>query len=249
LVPIPLTSFLSEFQPALVVFDKDGTLIDFHFMWATWITELARRLERSTKRPLAQLLFRSMGYDESSGRVIAGSPVAVFSMAQLEQLVVQVAAWAGLEQNDAERAARAAWFVPDPVAAARPIGSLPHVFSTLHAYNIRTAVVTSDDRTPTRATLEALGIAQLTDTLVCADDGLPNKPAPAMVLRACETLNVPPRRAVMVGDGVADLQAGRAAGMGWCIGVLSGLSTRELLEPYADAILLNVEALVPDKAI
>ena len=29
----------------LVVFDKDGTLLDFHAMWGGWAIELGRRLD------------------------------------------------------------------------------------------------------------------------------------------------------------------------------------------------------------
>ena len=32
------------FKPKLVIFDKDGTLVCFHTMWAPWCTSLADRL-------------------------------------------------------------------------------------------------------------------------------------------------------------------------------------------------------------
>jgi len=47
----------------LVVFDKDGTLIDFHFMWSGWVEDLAEGLERSTGAPIRAPLFSMMGYD------------------------------------------------------------------------------------------------------------------------------------------------------------------------------------------
>ena len=37
------------FNPRLVIFDKDGTLIHFDAMWGGWVTELARRLEAETR--------------------------------------------------------------------------------------------------------------------------------------------------------------------------------------------------------
>jgi phosphoglycolate phosphatase len=46
-----------------------------------------------------------------------------------------------------------------------------------------------------------------------ADWGGPKKPAPDALLHIAESLGRPPSEGVMVGDSVADLEAGRAAGM------------------------------------
>ena len=74
------------------------------------------------------------------------------------------------------------------------------------------AVATSDDRAPTEATLAGLDLAALVDAIVCADDGLPIKPAPDAFLHVCGLLGVAPERTAMVGDSVMDLQMARAAG-------------------------------------
>jgi phosphoglycolate phosphatase len=47
----------------------------------------------------------------------------------------------------------------------------------------------------------------------------------------------------MVGDSPADLAAGRAAGCGLVIGVLSGASGGEVLGPLADLVLKDVHGL------
>ena len=239
-----MTDPFARVQPALVAFDKDGTLIDFNFMWTRWIGELAARLEHASGRPLREAVFRTMGFDAARERVIAGSPLAVHSMRALYDLTADIVERAGVERSEAERSRSESWFVPDPVALARPLADLPQLFSALHSRNLRTAIVTSDDRAPTARTLEALGIAELTDTFVCADDGLPNKPAPDMLLAACHKLGIVPERMVVVGDAVADLRAGRAAGAGACIGVLSGVSRRADLEPFADRVIPSVGSLL-----
>lgn len=233
-----------NFSPALLIFDKDGTLIDFNSMWASWVTELAHRLERASNTGLATRLYNTFGFDASRHSVIAGSPLAAHSMASLRELAIQTARAAGLSSESAARAVDAAWFVPDPAKLARPVADLPHIFSELRARNILIGVATSDDRAPTLETLRALGILSMVNALVSADDGLANKPAPDMLLRVCRELNVSPASSIMVGDGVADMQAGRAACMGACIGVLSGLTTRAELEPVADAVIENIQALI-----
>jgi phosphoglycolate phosphatase len=105
------------------------------------------------------------------------------------------------------------------------------------------AVATSDDRDPTERTLAHLGLVDAIDALVCADDGIPVKPAPDMVLRLCAELGVEPGRTAVVGDSPADLRMGRAAGAGLVVGVLTGVGARSDLEPGADAVIGSVAEL------
>ena len=60
---------LATFDPALIIFDKDGTLIDFHAMWGAWATELARRLETAAGQPLANALFTAIDFDPATGQI------------------------------------------------------------------------------------------------------------------------------------------------------------------------------------
>jgi phosphoglycolate phosphatase-like HAD superfamily hydrolase len=227
----------------LVVFDKDGTLIDFDAMWSPWIVELAARLERATGQPIAEQLFAELGFDPVAGRTIPGGPLAVLPMAILRDAVADVVVRAGATAVAAAEAVDEAWFVPDLVATARPLADLPRLFAALHAGGRRTAVATSDDHEPTARTLAGLGIADLVDFLIAADDGVARKPAPDMVLRAAAVVGVPTSRTAVVGDSLADLEMGRAAGAGRVIGVLSGVSGRADLEPFADAVVDSVADL------
>lgn len=236
---------LLDFAPALIVFDKDGTLIDFNFMWASWIVELAQRLERATNRSLApEFLYETMGYDAARARVVAGGPLAVHPMKILRDMTTDIVRRAGFSSADAERLTAQVWFVPDPVALAHPLADLQRIFSTLRARDIRLAIATTDDREPTVATLAALDLAQYIEGVVCADDGLPNKPAPEMLLHLCRTLDVSPAQTVMVGDSVADLEMGRRAGVARVIGVMTGLTEAGQLAPHADLVIPSVADLI-----
>jgi phosphoglycolate phosphatase-like HAD superfamily hydrolase len=228
----------------LIIFDKDGTLIDFDAMWGAWVTDLARRLESVAQFPITNRLFHMLGFDPVSGRVLADGRLAVTPMAILRGLTVDVLREAGLSSAVAEAATTAAWHEPDPVALAVPLTNLQSLFSALRHHNLKIAIATTDDRASTVATLAGLGVAPLVDALVCADDGVPVKPAPDMVLTLCRTLDVSPSHAAVVGDSTADLQMGRAAGAGLVVGVLSGVSDAPTLEPLADAILPSIADLV-----
>jgi HAD superfamily hydrolase (TIGR01549 family) len=131
------------------------------------------------------------------------------------------------------------------VGLARPLTDLVELFSVLRAARRKVAIVTSDDRAPTEATLASLEIAGLVDALVCADDGLPSKPAPDTLLHACRTAGVEPIRTAMIGDSVADMTMAGAAGVGRRIAVLSGIGRRAELEPLCDVVIDSIALLLP----
>jgi phosphoglycolate phosphatase len=235
---------LAAFAPALVIFDKDGTLIDFHYMWGNWLVELTRRLEDVTQLPLAEPLFSAMGFDPATNRIVPSGVLALAPVPEIEQLIFEVLQATGLPAQASKAALAAAWHIPDPVQLARPLTDLALLFSTLRASGAKIALATSDDRPQTEATLAAWKLTPLVDALICADDGIPIKPAPDMVLALCAALHLPPSRTLMVGDNIPDLQMGRAAGAGFTLGVLSGLASAAELAPHADLLLPSVDELL-----
>jgi len=224
----------------LVVFDKDGTLIDFHSMWGGWAMELGRRLDGATGRPVAGDVFATIGFDPSTGLVRSGAPLAMATMAEIRELIAAIVRRWCPSIAAARRAVDIAWFVPDPVSTAVPTTDLPRLLGRLQEGGRQIAVATTDDRAPTEATLRALGIRELVSAMVCGDDGLGVKPDPRMLLAICEALQVEPGRTAVVGDAAADMTMGRAAEAGLVIAVLSGVDTAARLAPLADLVLPSI---------
>jgi len=247
--PPPSTSRVSPLLDGidLVVFDKDGTLIDFHAMWGGWALTLGQRLEGATRRPVSGDVFATIGFDPAGGRVLAGAPLAVATMAEIRETVAAVVRRWCPSVAAARRAVEAAWFEPDPVATAQALADLPLLFGELRASGRVVAVATTDDRAPTEATLRVLGVRGDVAAIACGDDSVGVKPDPSMLLALCQAVAIPPERAAIVGDTPADLAMGRAAGAGRVVGVLSGVGSRDELAPLADAVLGSVgELLVAD---
>ena len=224
----------------LVIFDKDGTLIEFHAMWGGWAVTLADDLRQATGRDIERPLFEMLGYDRASGTVLPHGGLAATPMARLADRTRDVLIGAGLSDAEADRALASAWHAPDPVALATPLADLGALFARLRRDGRKVAVATSDDRDPTVRTLAALGVADRVDAIVCADDGLPVKPAPDMVRRLCADTGVPVDRAVVVGDSPADMRMGRSAGAGRPIGVMTGVGSHADLNPLADLVIDSV---------
>ena len=227
----------------LVVFDKDGTLLDFHAMWGGWAIELGLRLDGATRRPVAGDVFTTIGFDPAIGRVRPGSPLAVATMSEIRELIAAVIRRWCPSVSAARQAVETAWFAPNPVKTAIPIGDVPGLFAALKGSGRTVAVATTDDRAPTDATLRALGIRELVSAIACGDDGIGVKPDPRMLLALCQATGIPPDRTAVVGDTVADLRMARSAGAHLAIGVLSGIDDAATLGPVADLLLPSIADL------
>ena len=232
----------------LVVFDKDGTIIEFGSMWSGWAIALAEAMTAATGRQIAEPVYAMLGFDPETGVVTPGGGLAATPMARLRDRTRDVLVASGMSEGDAERALEATWNAPDPIALARPLTDLGALFDRLRDGGCLIAVATTDDRDATERTLAALGVGDRIDAIVCADDGIAVKPAPDMVVHLCTALGVLPSRTAVVGDTAADLRMARAAGAGLAVGVLTGVGGRPELEPLADAVIASVEELEPREA-
>ena len=233
----------------LVVFDKDGTLIEFDAMWRDWAIELGERLSVALGRDVRSLLYEMLGFDAATGMVMPHGGLAASPMARIREMTLAVLVADGASEAEAAAAVALAWHAPDPEALARPLADLRSLLLEIRSGGRdgpggrHIAIATSDDREPTERTIAALGLADLVDEILCADDDVPVKPAPDMVLRACAAVGVEPARTAVVGDSPADLRMGRAAGAGRVIGVLTGVGRRADLEPLADVVIGSVAEL------
>jgi len=230
----------------LVVFDKDGTLISFEAMWAGWARRLGARLEAVTRRPVAGDVYSAIGFDPVGGTILPGAPLAIDTMAGIQERIAAVLRRWCPSVPAARRALAEAWFEPDPVELAVPLADLGALFRTLRASGKAIAVATTDDREPTEKTLAALGVGSAVATLLCGDDDGPIKPEPEAFASVCERVGRPIEHSAMVGDTPDDLRMARQAGARLVIGVLSGVCERADLAPHADLILDSVgELLIP----
>jgi len=235
------------FEAGLVVFDKDGTLLDFETMWGRLTRDHVSAILSALGEDgeLAQELYRSVGYDWEHQRTLPRAPLATASVNQILTILANTLFRVrGLAWDQAESVVNTAWKQVEKKTPlreiTRPTADLTALLSSLRQAGVRVALVTTDHRDYTEAMLPLLGIEGLLDFMACGDDDLPLKPAPEALLAACQELGVAPTRTVVVGDSVPDLVMGSRAGVGLKVGVLTGVSDRNLLTPFADVILDSV---------
>ena len=96
----------------------------------------------------------------------------------------------------------------------------------------------------TQAVLEVTGLADLFDVVVdgvvAEQEGLAGKPAPDMFLAAARVLGVAPAEAAVFEDALAGVEAGRAGGFGFVVGVDRTGRAEELLRHGADVVVTDL---------
>ncbi|MEM6482202.1 MAG: HAD family hydrolase [Pseudomonadota bacterium] len=215
-----------------LLFDKDGTLFDFHKTWSRWAAGLIDELSQGDTARRARLA-EAMEYDLEASRFRASSPLVAGTHREASECVAR-----GLGDPDTgrmesylmESAARA------PQAPVLPLAPFFEEFTTR---NIRIGLMTNDTEFAARAHLDDAGVSRFFDMIIGFDSGFGAKPAPDPLLAFARRTNLAPQRIAMVGDSTHDLIAGRAAGM-QTIAVLTGTVPAATLAPYADVVLPDI---------
>jgi beta-phosphoglucomutase family hydrolase len=124
-------------------------------------------------------------------------------------------------------------------------GSVRYVQAVRDA-DLRRAVVSSSANT--KAVLKVTDLAELfevvVDGLTAERESLPGKPAPDMFGFAARCLDVPPAEAAVFEDALAGVEAGRAGGFGFVIGVDRTGQAEELRRHGADIVVSDLEDLL-----
>jgi beta-phosphoglucomutase family hydrolase len=111
---------------------------------------------------------------------------------------------------------------------------------------LRRAVVSSSANT--REVLKSVGIEDLfeavVDGLVAQREGLPGKPAPDTFLAGARARGAEPAQAVVFEDALAGVEAGRAGGFGYVVGVDRTGQRDALAEHGADIVVDDLSELI-----
>lgn len=224
-----------------LVFDKDGTLFDFHATWSVWANGLIERLcaaDPATAERLAGDLAGRLGYDRAARAFLPQSAVIGGTM----EVVIDAirTTLPALDEAPLRRMILASTAAADQIEVA-PLAPL---LDRLRAGGMTLGLATNDSEAPARAHLERAGILDRFAFVAGYDSGHGAKPTPGMMAAFCAATGIAARACAMVGDSIHDLESGRAAGM-TAVAVLTGIATRDDLAPHADVVLPSVAAL-PD---
>ncbi|MDJ0462529.1 HAD-IA family hydrolase [Streptomyces sp. H27-C3] len=114
---------------------------------------------------------------------------------------------------------------------------VPLLLKRLRESGVRTAIATGKSGERARGVLDVVGLLPLLDAVVGSDEVPRPKPAPDIVLEGLRRIGGSPGSAVMVGDAVIDLQAGRSAGTATAAALWGETSAGPLRDEQPDHVL------------
>lgn len=237
-----------HFEVDAVIFDKDGTLVEFGEIWtprtALWIDQLTSLVNL----PGVKLhLSNAVGYDSRRDAIVPDGPIAVASLGDIFAIAASVLFQNGIDWHEgyplAARVAARTLALPPTPDEILPRGDVAATLRSLQAGGLRLGVATNDERSLTEVALRALEVSDLVSTMVCGDDAFLPKPDPEGLQWLASELGTTPERLAMVGDSGTDMLAGRNAGVAVCIGVTGGAGKHETLARTADVVVDDIGAI------
>ncbi|WP_411033232.1 HAD family hydrolase [Shinella sp. BYT-45] len=223
-----------------ILFDKDGTLLDYARSWVPVNYELAR-IAAAGDEALARTLLVAGGMDPDTGHVTPDSLLAAGNTVEIAAGMVAAGSpfavealtehFDGLFANSAELAVA--------------VTDLAAFFAAMHARGYRLGVASSDNEASIRATARRFGFEGYLHYVAGYDSGFGVKPEPGMVLGFCAATGLKPHQVAVVGDNNHDLHMGRNAGAGLTVAVLTGTGSRQSLSGACDYCLNDITELLP----
>jgi HAD superfamily hydrolase (TIGR01509 family) len=170
----------------VVLFDLDGTLLDS---------------QRVDMLAMTRLFNDELGLDFKEEQI--SSYIGIASRDVLDELA-----------PDRVEELLAVWFSyqHELLSQTRLFPGIRQVLRSLSQSKLVLGVVTGQNRGELNATRQHIAIEDFIDVWVCADDTSLSKPHPDPVHLALDLLGYPPDQAIMIGDTLFDMQAGRQAG-------------------------------------
>ncbi len=219
-----------------VLFDKDGTLLDFQRTWGPWTAQVVDQLADGDLA-LVQEMSLAWGLDYENQRILPDSIVIAGTVGQVAGAIVPHRPDMTLDQMIDFLDLTGAQATGVPVIPLSPF------LDELAELDLVVGVATNDSEATARSQLRELDIEHRFEFIAGYDSGFGGKPAPDMCLAFSDYMGISPADVVMVGDSSHDLEAGRAAGM-QTVAVLTGPADSDELVALADVVLGDISELI-----
>jgi HAD superfamily hydrolase (TIGR01549 family) len=222
----------------LVIFDKDGTLIDVHYYWGGMVELRAKMLSEKYIEPrqqeqVTQELMFNMGIDLDSRKIKPAGPVGIkpreFIIDIAYQTIKQYFDAITLEQVSSVFKEIDMYSQVHLTQLVQPLPSVEALLIMLKQQKIKIAIATTDLTSRAKIAMESIDLNHYFDDIAGVDLVKNAKPSPDLVHYLCDKMSVDIKKTLMIGDSIVDLEMAEAAKVGF-VGVKTGLHSPEFLE-------------------
>jgi len=221
-----------------ILFDKDGTLLDFDLTWGAAGYHVMKTIARGDEQGFEQLVDVTH-YDLETRRYRPTSVMVAGSLDEIGPLW-----WQALGRDDHSTVGDEinTLFMASAPEYIVPLDDPATILSGLAKDGYRLGIATNDSEAAALQQAEIMGLIPHLDFIVGHDSGHGRKPDPGMVVAFVRHTGLAPHEIALVGDSTHDLHAARKAGA-VAIAVLSGPASRDDLEPHADYVINSIADL------
>ena len=223
-----------------LLFDKDGTLIDFDLTWGPAGHAVITALAAGRQHVFDELVAAS-DYCLETMRFKPHSHIVAGSSAEYGQIWQEIVGHPDLAEF---RIVMDRLFKDAARQSLAPIGDPLGILTGLKERGYKIGIATNDSEYGANEQAAALGLTPILDFIAGYDSGHGGKPDPGMVHAFARHCGLDESEVALIGDSTHDLHAARAAGA-VAIAVLSGPAPREVLAPHADHVIASILEL-PD---
>lgn len=223
-----------------ILFDKDGTLLDFNATFGPASFELFTQLADGDEECLADLAAIA-GYDLKARKFLPGSIFVAHASSDYGPMIAERI---GVACDDAFLAHMDGLLQSHSMTDATPFADTAETIETLSAAGKTIGCVTNDTQACATAQLKKIGLFDHFISVIGYDSGYGRKPDPDQVLAFSAQAGIPCSEIALVGDALHDIHAANAAGA-LSIGVTTGLQDGETLSTAADHVVDKLADILP----
>jgi phosphoglycolate phosphatase len=201
----------------LAIFDMDGTIIDVKDRIEMMAKVRSEIMKKTIGDCATELWAKASGIDLKTGRV--RYRFALLNAPRREDLIVAatVIAINGEGWMEAKKIAEQIYTEADNILAStyKPIllPGIKKILRSMKDAGIKLALATNAPNRSAEDLMKSVNMKGVFEVIIGQDDVKNHKPAPDMILLACERCGCRPNEAIYVGDMPMDMIAGRKAGV------------------------------------
>ena len=229
-----------------VIFDKDGTLIDFDAFWVSLSLAAMKAVLQQLNQDEALLGEIIEAFGVHNGETDINSVLCKGTYAQMAEIVQTVLEEHGciIPLQELEIMVREAYNSHTQFGEVKSTcTNLREVLQTLKNKGKKIAIITTDNKQVTLFCLEKLGIADLFDKIYTDDGDIPAKPHPDSAYDFCKTFDICQENTVMVGDTMTDILFANNAGIGM-VAVAKSEKNKRILSKETEIVIHDVSELL-----